>query len=214
LTTLFFGTTGGCLDAFYLFKELYPDDYDIAFLSDNHDINEKVCGVKIVGGFNSIKKLKFKNYNFVYQCGSSINHINRNIWFELAVKNGMKPLKLISRFAYIHETAILGYGSIIYPGVKIMANVKIGSNCIVLPNTVINHDSSIGDYSIINSSCVINGNVNIGSKSFIGSMTSIKERINIISKTTIGMSSVVLSDIQESGVYYGSPIVKSQTNKS
>lgn len=211
MTTLFFGTTGGCLDAFYLFKELYPDDDDIAFLSDSHRVNDKVCGVKIVGGFNDIKNSQFKNSNFVFQCGSVNNHIDRNFWFELAIRNGMKPVKLVSKFAYVHETAIVGIGSIIYPGVKIMANVKIGSNCIVLPNTVINHDSLIEDYSIINSSCVINGNVNIGSKSYIGSMSSIKEKINITPKTTIGMSSSVLSDIKEPGIYFGSPAKKNKS---
>ncbi len=205
MTTFFFGTSGGCLDAFYLYRENFPNDDQLQFLSDNHKPGDNFLNFEVKGSFKLINDSEFKSSHFVYQCGSVKNHFDRNLWFERAVKNGMIPVTIISRLAYVHHTASIGEGSIIYPGVKIMANVKIGKNCIILPNSVINHDTVVGDFSLINSLCTINGSVNISCNSYIGSMSSIKEGVFIAPKTTIGMSSVVLSDLIETGLYYGSP---------
>jgi sugar O-acyltransferase (sialic acid O-acetyltransferase NeuD family) len=201
----FFGTTGGCLDAFYLYKEIFDESDDIYFLSNDHNLGQKLHGYSVAGPFEMIDNNQMDTSFFVYQCGSSANHTTRHIWFEKALKAGMTPKTLVSDAAYIHQTASIGAGCIIYPGVKVMANVNIGTNCIILPNTVINHDSIIGDFCILNSSCVINGNVYIGRNAYIGSNTSIKEKISICNNVTVGMGSNVLQKIDTKGIYFGSP---------
>ncbi|MBH18809.1 MAG: hypothetical protein CL851_00110 [Crocinitomicaceae bacterium] len=203
----FFGTDGGCLDAFCLSREIdNENDNELLFLSDKVKKGSLIQGCQVIGSFKSIENCSYANCEFVYQCGSVKNHFERDIWFKKALENQMIPKTLISSHSYIHESASIGIGSIIYHGVKIMRNVKIGQNCVILPNTIINHDVSIGDFSIINSSCVLNGGVEISSKVFIGSMTAIRENVKIASKTTIGMSSIILNDIVCPGVYYGQPI--------
>mgnify|MGYP001218132874 CR=1 FL=1 len=201
--TYCFGTDGGCLDSFYLFKELFPKK-EIFFLSNSHHKDEKLFGTHVKGPFEYVEKIT-NNSNFIYQCGSVSNHKQRDFWFNKAIDYGLIPLSLISKFAYIHPTAQIGEGSIIYPGVKIMTNVKIGKNTIILPNAVVNHDSVIGDFSIINSSCVINGSVSIGKKFFLGSSSSIREKTNISKKVTIGMNSMILNNITSEGTYIGIP---------
>lgn len=200
-----FGTSGGCLDALYLYKEIYKNTLEIFFLSNQHSIGEILYDHIVAGPFEFINNTKIEGAKFIYQCGSSENHIFRNVWFEKAIMNGMKPLTLISSLAYVNESASVGEGTIIYPGARIMANVNIGKNCIILPNAVINHDSIIGDYTIINSSCVINGYVKIGKNCYIGSSTSVKENVHILSKSTIGMCSLILESINKRGLYFGSP---------
>ena len=125
--------------------------------------------------------------------------------YNRAKKEGLVPRTLISKDAYIHDTASIGQGSIIYPGVKIMTNVILGENCVVLPNTVINHDTQVGDFSIINSSCVLNGGIQLGNNCYLGSSSSVKENCIISHDTTIGMSSCVLSSLNKPGIYFGSP---------
>lgn len=202
----FFGTSGGCLDAFYLYKEIFDAKTEFVFLSDKHSIGEYVSGCPIVGPFNYVTSGAVKGCQFVFQCGSVKNHRKRHVWFRKAIELGMIPTTLISDKAYIHETAFIGRGSIIYPGVKVMRNVTIGENCIILPNAIINHDSLVGDYSIINSSCVLNGKVDLGHNSYIGSSSTIKENIAVPPDTTIGMSSVVLTSPNQKGLYFGAPV--------
>lgn len=200
-----FGMSGGCLDAFYLYKEIYKNTREVFFLSNQHSVGDVLFDHIVSGPFEFINNSKIKGTEFIYQCGSSDNHISRNVWFDKAIMNGMRPITLISSLAYVHESVSVGEGTIIYPGAKIMANVNIGKNCIILPNAVISHDSIIGDFTIINSSCVINGNVKIGKNCYIGSSTSVKENVRILSKSTIGMCSLILDSIDKKGLYFGSP---------
>ena len=200
-----FGTTGGCLDAFYLYKELFFDDPELLFLSNEHDDGDNILGHKVAGPFEYVTYSVVKGDHFIFQCGSAKNHKKRHLWFKKAIAFGMIPTTLISSEAYVHETASIGEGSIVYPGVRIMANVKIGQNCIVLPNTVLNHDVDVGDYCIINSSCILNGGVNVGSSCYIGSSSSIKENVTIASEATVGMCSVVLKTLEKKGLYFGTP---------
>lgn len=204
MITYCFGTSGGCLDSFFLDKELNPKDKRY-FLSDDHKIREKLYGSEVIGPFKEIGNLSQKKAYFIYQCGSILNHKKRDIWFNKAVKSGIRPKSLISKYASIAKSAIIGEGSIIYPGVVIMRDVILGKNTIVLPNSVINHDSSVGDFSIINSSCTINGNVNIGKLCYIGSNSSIIESTIIKNKITVGMNSMILCDLVNEGLYFGCP---------
>ena len=202
----FFGTSGGCLDSFYLNQEINGESNNQYFLSDIDQVGKQIQGKEVIGGFDYINDVNVENSEFVYQVGSVKNHISRDIWYKNAIVRGLIPRTLISKNAYVHKSASIGKGSIVYPGVKIMRDVCIGENCIVLPNSVINHDSKIENFCIINSSCVINGNVTIGHNSYIGSSTCIREDIMIEPKVTIGMSSVVLKSIRKEGVYFGNPL--------
>ena len=196
------------LDAFYLFDECYNlENHEKFFLSDKLVKNTLFLGAKVLGGFSFIKNNAQSNL-FVYQCGNFNNVHSRNKWFNIAIKHKLFPLSLLSPLSYIHKTAKLGEGCIIYPGVKIMRNVTIGKNCIILPNSIINHGTSIGDFSIINSSVTLNGDVSIGERSYIGSGCIVRENLKVSDFIKIGMGSLVTKDLDEIGVYYGSPAKK------
>lgn len=197
---IFFGGDGGCLDAYFLACELF-------------DINEKVVlsdaklnlpsGSVLGGGFSDCTN--FEGCHFVFQCGSVENHRQRHVWFEFAHEKSLVPLTCISSHAYVHPTAEIGRGSIVYPGARILANVRLGENVIVLPNVVINHDCKIGSFSIINSNSILNGGVKFGRNLYCGSGANIREKCTIEEYSTLGMGSLVLKDIKETGLYYGSP---------
>jgi UDP-3-O-[3-hydroxymyristoyl] glucosamine N-acyltransferase len=55
----------------------------------------------------------------------------------------------------INDSAVVGEGTVIQPGVFIGENVKIGKNCVIHANVTIYHDVIIGDNVIIHSGTVI-----------------------------------------------------------
>jgi UDP-3-O-[3-hydroxymyristoyl] glucosamine N-acyltransferase len=55
---------------------------------------------------------------------------------------------------------------------------------------------------------IISGNCNIGSKVYLGTNTSVKEKTVIVDDVTIGLNSGVVKDINESGIYVGTPTYK------
>tara|TARA_B100000902_G_scaffold352122_1_gene362563 strand:+ start:101 stop:751 length:651 start_codon:yes stop_codon:yes gene_type:complete len=209
---VFFGGDGGCRDAIYLTYECHAmkDDIEAIVLSDKQP--QKIMKIKHMGGFDYIDSPQLSGFRFVYQCGNVKNHVKRDIWYKKIKAKGLVPLTNVSPLAYVHSSAVIGAGSQIYPGVRIMRDVILGENVIVLPNTVINHGSNIGDFSIINSSCVLNGDVIIGKLSYIGADTTIRENCQINNRITVGMGSLVLSNLTEDALYYGRPTKKISDN--
>ena len=55
----------------------------------------------------------------------------------------------------ISDTAKVGEGSVIMPGVYLGNNVTIGNNCVIHPNVTIYNDCHIGNNAIIHANCVI-----------------------------------------------------------
>ena len=55
---------------------------------------------------------------------------------------------------------------------------------------------------------IVSGNVKIYDLVYLGTNSSIKEKISIHSLTTIGLNSGVIKNIEEPGVYVGTPAKK------
>lgn len=202
---VFFGGDGGCLDAFFLAQETADSKAVIEAIILSDSSQKMPSNAVYGGGFASIENGRYAGYHFVYQCGSVQNHRTRHTWFEKAVANEMLPLSCVSKAAYVHKTAVLGSGVIVYPGVRIMRDVVIGDNVVLLPNSVINHGCEIGDYSIVNSSVTFNGDVRCGRNCFFGAATTVRENVTFGDGVTIGMGSLILNSILTEGVYFGRP---------
>ena len=69
------------------------------------------------------------------------------------IVNCFRPFEPASKM--ISDSAIIGEGTIIQPGVFVGNHVKIGSNCLIHPNVTIYDHSVIGDNVIIHSGCVL-----------------------------------------------------------
>jgi len=67
--------------------------------------------------------------------------------------NHFKPVTFSNNL--ISETATVGEGTKVLPGVFIGENVRIGKNCLIHPNVVIYSDTIIGDDVIIHANAVI-----------------------------------------------------------
>jgi sugar O-acyltransferase (sialic acid O-acetyltransferase NeuD family) len=118
-------------------------------------------------------------------------------------------------FTHIHPSVQIlgndveiGEGSIICAGTIITTNVKIGHHAHLNLQTTIGHDCEIGNYFTTAPGAKISGNCKIHDLVYIGTNSSVKERISIHSLVTIGLNSGVVKNINESGVYVGSPTIK------
>lgn len=84
---------------------------------------------------------------------------------------------------YIEEGVVIGSDTIIYPGVNIQGNTKIGEDCIIRSNTRI-IDSEIGDQVQIESSLIETSVV--GSKATIGPNSHLRPKSHIGENVHIG----------------------------
>lgn len=189
------------------------------------DCIEKEGKYKIVGFLDSIKKkgLQHNGYDILgsefdlpfiihkYNIFGGIVAIGDN-WTRKQVVS--KILKIVPKFKFIsvvHPNSILGKnvkigeGTAIMPGVIVNTNSNIGNHCILNTFSSLDHDGNMQDYSSLAPRVGIGGNFTLGKYSAICLGTHIIENIKIGYHTVVGAGSLVLSDVPNNTLAYGSP---------
>lgn len=118
-------------------------------------------------------------------------------------------------FTFIHPSAQIldsdvriGEGSIVCAGCILTTNIKIGKHAHLNLQSTIGHDCEIGDYFTTAPGAKISGNCKIYDCVYVGTNASIKQKISIHSLSTIGLNAGVVKNIEEPGVYTGTPAKK------
>jgi len=140
--------------------------------------------------------------------GSIGNPDQRVRSFEKLKKIGFHIPVIVSKASIIDKTVSIGNGTVIMPGVIINAGSKIGENCIINTGAIIEHDCSIGNHSHIAPGVILSGTVNVGNLTHIGTGTKVIQTIQISERTIIGAGSTIVKNIDEPGLYYGTPAKK------
>lgn len=116
--------------------------------------------------------------------------------------------KLIHSSCQIDPSAQIGVGSILYPGCIIDMNAIIGSNCLLNLGCTISHDSSVAPHSFLSPNVTIAGFVQLEESVNLGVSTTIIDNVKIHTKIKTGASTTVIRDINQSGLYVGTPAKK------
>jgi sugar O-acyltransferase (sialic acid O-acetyltransferase NeuD family) len=111
----------------------------------------------------------------------------------------------------VHPSAILGKnvslgsGTAIMPGVIVNSNSTIGDHCILNTRVSIDHDGILFDFSSLAPGVCCGGNLRLGSGAAISLGTQVIENVCIGSWSVVGAGSLVLGEIPDNVVAYGSP---------
>lgn len=116
-------------------------------------------------------------------------------------------------FSYVHPSAIIldkesveiGEGSFICSSCILTTNIKIGKHSHLNLSTTVGHDTVTGDFFTTAPGAKISGNCLIGDYVYVGTNSSIKEKISICDNVKIGLNAGVVKNINEPGVYVGTP---------
>ena len=201
------GTGGNSIDILDAINEinLISKKYDcIGFLDD--DISKKgnnIFGVEVLGSINDANK--FSDTYFINGIGNSGNFINKQKIIKRSLVEPDRFETIIHPSSSVSSFSKIGKGSVIFQNVTVCSNVDIGAHVAVLPNSIISHDVKIRNYSTIAGGVCISGNSIIGESSYIGTNSSIRENLSIGNKCLIGMGSNILSNVDDSTVYFGNP---------
>lgn len=114
-------------------------------------------------------------------------------------------ISLIDPSAFIHPSAEIGRGCVIYPNCFVGFNVKIGDRVFVLANSVINHDDVIGDRVVFASGVTVAGIVTVEDDSYLGQGCTVRQDLTIGNKSIVGMGAVVVDNVEANTVVVGNP---------
>lgn len=128
-------------------------------------------------------------------------------------KAGSLPQSIFSKSSRIANSALVGAGSALCPGVMIMPNVKIGSGFHANINSYVAHDCVIGNYVTFSPGVMCNGNVIIEDNVFVGTGAIIRNGtrdnpIVIGQNSVIGMGAVVTKNVNPGETVVGMPAKK------
>ena len=151
------------------------------------------------------KKIK-ENFNGDFFVAIGDNN-NRQRLYNLFINENplANPVNLIHPNSVISNKVHLGRGIAAMALSVINISSRIGNGVILNTSCSIDHDSYIDDFASVAPGVNLGGNVKIGERSAIGIGATIKHGICIGKDTVVGASSLVLKDIGDNKVAYGSP---------
>lgn len=148
---------------------------------------------------------RFENAQFLCLIGSPKSYRSRSFIVQgLSLDQSryatfLHPAASMSRFGWI------GRGSVLYAGVLVTSNARIGDHVLVLPRTILHHDVDVGAFSILGAGVIVAGGVQIGNGCYIGSGSTIRDGVRIGDGALIGLGSVVVRDVAAGTVVAGNP---------
>jgi sugar O-acyltransferase (sialic acid O-acetyltransferase NeuD family) len=196
--------------------------YNFIGFVDNQKINTLVTTFKkkkyrIIDNFDNLKNLKkIKKLNGIIAIGSNfIRNKDHKEIVKLKLKINWETI--LFKGVNIAKDVKIGDGTVIMGNVLINNNSIIGSHCIINSGSIIEHDNSFADFSSTGPGVVTGGDVKIGKFSHVGIGATILNGKKILSNVIIGAGSLVTKNCKSNSVYYGLPAKKITTrnyNKS
>jgi len=178
----------------------------IGFIDSIKTVGSDYCGYPILGREADLDGL-MQNYqvkDFMIAIGDNYQR------FAVAerIQKAHPSLQLVTSIhpsAVISSDVTIGAGSVIMPHVTVVSGCSIGKGCILNTKSSLDHDSVMGDWSSLAPGVTTGGNVKIGIRSSIGLGGNIIEKVEIGQDTVIGAGSLVLKNISDRLLAYGSP---------
>lgn len=180
-------------------KEIYNL---LGFVDDDEKkYNENINGYKVLGGINYILE---NNYEGEVIIAIANYYVKKSIVERLMIKN-IQYAKIVHPNINFPKGAEIGEGTIIYEGVVISPDVRIGKHVIISPKCGIGHDSFICDYVSLLWNVNISGNDIIGEGAYIGSNVTVIQNKRLEKGIIVGAGAVVIDDVDEFKTVVGIP---------
>ncbi len=207
---------GGGLHANYCAEIIeMAGNYNIVGIIDSvASIGSDLYGYSVIGRQEDIINLVKENNK---NCGliSIGDNWSRKIVHDCIIDliPGFEFINAIHPSVIIGKNVKLGIGIVVMAGSIINPNCIIGDFCFFATGAQLDHDNVIEPYASISAGSVTGGKVNIGKFSAITLGVTIIDRTNIGENVVIGSGSLVLNNIPDNVLAYGSPakIIRTRT---
>jgi sugar O-acyltransferase (sialic acid O-acetyltransferase NeuD family) len=177
----------------------------VGFLDDQNPgrAGENFAGGQILGGREQLPILEEQSVRkLLVAIGDCASRLQLS---GFAIAAGFELATLVHPQAVVASDVILGVGTVIVAGSVINSGSCIGGCVIVNTMASIDHHCLIADGVHIAPGTHLGGHVSIGERTWIGIGCIIKDRVKIGRNCLIGAGALVLNDVPDNVVAYGSP---------
>lgn len=199
---------GGGLHVHYCIDIIEKESiYNIIGITDPYkDIGTELYGYKIIGSQEDLLKLidDYDIHGGLISIGD--NWIRKNVLDTiLKLKPDFNFVNAIHPSVVIGKDVKLGIGIVAMAGCIINPGTKIGNFCFLATGAQVDHDCIMNDFSSISAGSITGGKVEIGECTAVTLGVTIIDRVKIGANSVIGSGSLVLNDVPDNVLVYGSP---------
>lgn len=159
-----------------------------------------LLGVPVAGPVSLFERFVQEDARFVLAIGE--NRLRRRLTVLL---DGVRWATLVHPRAYVHATASLGEGTVVFAGAVVQPSARIGRHAIVNTGVVVEHDCQVGDWVHLASGVRLAGGVEIAEGAFLGAGVVVIPGKRVGRWSTVGAGGVVVRDVPDFSLAYGVP---------
>jgi len=168
---------------------------------DNNKWGSRLLEVLVSGPISSFPSFaQKKDVRFVLAIGE--NKLRKKLATQI---QGVRWATLVHPKAYVHPSASVGEGTVIFAGAVVQPSALIGKHVIINTGVVVEHDCKVGDWAHLASGVRLAGGVNIEEGAFLGTGGVVIPEKRIGRWSIVGAGAVVVRDIPDLSVAYGVP---------
>jgi sugar O-acyltransferase (sialic acid O-acetyltransferase NeuD family) len=167
---------------------------------------ESAFGYKVLGTETDLAALAES-----LDIGGCVVAVGDNWRRHLVVEKILAGVPALEFVTVVHPSAqlargvSLGRGTVVMAGAVVNSDSRVGDFCILNTRSALDHDSEMEDYASLAPGATTGGNVRIGAYSAISLGASVIHGRTIGRHAVIGAGAVVLQDIPDLAVAYGTP---------
>ncbi len=179
---------------------------EIAIVDNAEHVDTTIFDISVIGCDEDLPELKKLGFRHAFVTLGSIGNPTARIrLFSYIQELGFEIPNIIDVSATISAHAYLGSGIYVGKNAVINSDSSIGNGAIINTSSTVEHDCVIGDFVHIAPGTVLCGEVHVGSNTHIGANSTVRQQVKIGSSALIGMGSVVLLNVGDDVLAYGTP---------
>jgi len=170
---------------------------------DKSKVGSEVAGVPVLGTLDDAEN--YREARFL--CGIA-NSAEPSIRLRIAQRMSRRNdcwSTFVHPQAAVMDSAAVGPGAIVYPGVSLSCDTRLGAHGLVYYGAVLHHGSVVGDGTILCAGVLVAGYVTIGRGCYIGIGAVIRDRITIDDGALVGTGAVVVKSVAAREIVAGVP---------
>lgn len=202
------GAGGSGRETAWLAREIWGTRIDIAFVVDDPIyLASPVHGYPVLL-LDAVQATSSSRYVIAIGDGGARRRIA-----ERCDGLGWTMATLVHPNATISDSATLGDGSIVYPGVSITTDVTVGRSVHVNAGCTISHDGRIGDYATLSPGVHLAGHVHVGADAFVGVGANVingtaRQPLTIGQGAVVAAGACVVGDVPPGAMVAGVPAAR------
>lgn len=179
----------------------------VGFYDDTLEPGTQVTGLPVLGAIQPLKRQHDPRGPFDrLVMGIGYKHLEaRASLFAALVEAGHRFAAVVHESAYVHPTATVADGAVLFPRCVLDVGARAESNSVLNAGCVIAHDTTVGADTFLGPAVNLAGYVTVGRECFLGIGTTVIDNVTIHDRVQTGGGTVVTQDLTEPGLYVGAP---------